>query len=140
MAGYTRSFGQRLPNGGQYFIMSIALFLLSFYGLGERVEWIKPIMFTAGVGMLDSRHSTKGNPEVGMIICKVGGPAYRIGMGGGAASSRTQGTTDAALDFDAVQRGDAEMENRMNRVIRACVEMGENNPIISIHDQVAFFC
>jgi phosphoribosylformylglycinamidine synthase len=71
-----------------------------------------------------------------MIVCKIGGPAYRIGMGGGAASSRVQGTADAALDFDAVQRGDAEMENRMNRVIRACVEMGENNPIVSIHDQV----
>ena len=28
------------------------------------------------------------------------------------------------------------MENRMNRVIRACIEMGENNPIVSIHDQV----
>ena len=79
-----------------------------------------------------------GDPEPGMIVCKIGGPAYRIGMGGGAASSRVQGTADAALDFDAVQRGDAEMENRMNRVIRACVEMGENNPIVSIHDQVLY--
>ena len=43
---------------------------------------------------------------------------------------------DALLDFNAVQRGDAEMENRLNRVIRACIEMGENNPIVSIHDQV----
>ena len=37
----------------------------------------------------------------------------------------------------AVQRGDAEMEQKMNRVIRACVEMGEHNPILSIHDQGA---
>jgi phosphoribosylformylglycinamidine synthase len=118
VAGFTRSFGQRLANN-------------------ERVEWIKPIMFTAGVGMLDSRHAVKGAPEEGMIICKIGGPAYRIGMGGGAASSRVQGTADADLDFDAVQRGDAEMENRMNRVLRACVEMGEHNPIVSIHDQGA---
>ena len=44
---------------------------------------------------------------------------------------------DLALDFDAVQRGDAEMENRMNRVIRACIDLGENNPIVSIHDQGA---
>jgi hypothetical protein len=29
------------------------------------------------------------------------------------------------------------MENRMNRVIRACIEMGDKNPIISIHDQGA---
>jgi phosphoribosylformylglycinamidine synthase len=43
----------------------------------------------------------------------------------------------ADLDFNAVQRGDAEMENKMNRVIRACIEMGEENPIIAIHDQGA---
>ena len=71
-----------------------------------------------------------------MVVCKIGGPAYRIGMGGGAASSRVQGTGDAQLDFNAVQRGDAEMENRMNRVVRACAEMGAENPIVSIHDQV----
>lgn len=120
ICGFTRSFGQRLP-------------------LGERVEWIKPIMFTAGIGLLDSRHAVKGEPEVGMIVCKIGGPAYRIGMGGGAASSRVQqgNAIEASLDFNAVQRGDAEMENRMNRVIRACIEMGEHNPIISIHDQGA---
>ncbi|HXX56375.1 MAG TPA: phosphoribosylformylglycinamidine synthase, partial [Thermodesulfovibrionales bacterium] len=60
-----------------------------------------------------------------------------IGMGGGAASSMIQGQNIAELDFNAVQRGDAEMEQKMNRVIRACVEMGEGNPIISIHDQGA---
>lgn len=71
VAGFTRSFGQRLVNG-------------------ERVEWIKPVMFTAGVGMINDLHTVKGNPEVGLVVCKVGGPAYRIGMGGGAASSRAQ--------------------------------------------------
>jgi phosphoribosylformylglycinamidine (FGAM) synthase-like enzyme len=48
-----------------------------------------------------------------------------------------QGQNIAELDFNAVQRGDAEMEQKMNRVIRACVEMGEQNPIVSIHDQGA---
>ena len=68
-------------------------------------------------------------------------------MGGGAASSRTTSTTattdqdnnkdtELDLDFNAVQRGDAEMENRMNRVIRSCIELGPQNPIVSIHDQV----
>ena len=71
MTGFTRSFGQILPSG-------------------ERVEYIKPIMFTAGVGILNDAHKTKLNPEVGMVVCKIGGPAYRIGMGGGAASSRVQ--------------------------------------------------
>lgn len=66
-----------------------------------------------------------------------------VGMGGGSASSRVASTMDPAaagmdvdLDFNAVQRGDAEMENRMNRVIRGCVDLGPRNPIASIHDQV----
>ena len=52
---------------------------------------VKPVMFTAGVGWLDGRHTVKGTPESGMVVCKIGGPAYRIGMGGGAASSRSTG-------------------------------------------------
>jgi phosphoribosylformylglycinamidine synthase len=48
-----------------------------------------------------------------------------------------QGENIAELDFSAVQRGDAEMEQKVNRVIRACVEMGDRNPVISIHDQGA---
>ncbi|MCL5023717.1 MAG: phosphoribosylformylglycinamidine synthase [Nitrospirae bacterium] len=116
--GYTRSFGMRLPGG-------------------ERREWIKPIMFTGGVGQMDAGHVAKGEPDKGMLIVKIGGPAYRIGIGGGAASSMIQGENVEELDFNAVQRGDAEMEQKMNRVIRACIELGEENPIISIHDQGA---
>jgi phosphoribosylformylglycinamidine synthase len=116
--GFTRSFGLRTPDG-------------------ERREWIKPIMFSAGVGQMDSRHTEKTEARKGMLVVKVGGPAYRIGMGGGAASSMIQGENRAELDFNAVQRGDAEMEQKLNRVIRACVELGEQNPIKSIHDQGA---
>jgi phosphoribosylformylglycinamidine synthase len=116
--GFTRSFGQRLPSG-------------------ERFEWVKPIMFSAGVGQMDSRFADKGAPEKGMLVIKIGGPAYRIGIGGGAASSRVQSSENADLDFDAVQRGDAEMENRMNRLMRACCDLGDNNPIVSVHDQGA---
>lgn len=116
--GFTRSFGLRLPNG-------------------ERFEWVKPIMFSAGVGQLDGRHTAKGEPSKGMLVVKVGGPAYRIGIGGGAASSRVQSSEHADLDFDAVQRGDAEMENRLNRLMRACCDLGDKNPIISVHDQGA---
>jgi phosphoribosylformylglycinamidine synthase len=104
--GYTRSFGLRLPNG-------------------ERREWIKPIMFSGGIGQIDARHTQKDSPETEMLVVKVGGPAYRIGMGGGAASSMVQGENVAELDFNAVQRGDAEMEQKLNRVIRACVELGD---------------
>ena len=116
--GFTRSFGLRLPGG-------------------ERREWLKPIMFSAGIGQMDSRHTEKAEARKGMLVVKIGGPAYRIGMGGGAASSMIQGENIAELDFNAVQRGDAEMEQKLNRVIRACVELGEKNPIQSIHDQGA---
>lgn len=116
--GFTRSFGQRLPNG-------------------ERFEWVKPIMFTAGIGYLDDLHTKKFDPEIGMLVVKVGGPAYRIGIGGGAASSRVQSGENADLDFDAVQRGDAEMENRLMRLMRSCCDLAANNPIISCHDQGA---
>ncbi|KAK8824302.1 hypothetical protein WA556_003625, partial [Blastocystis sp. ATCC 50177/Nand II] len=88
-------------------------------------------MFSGGVGQLDDRHLHKGQPEKDMLVVKVGGSAYRIGLGGGAASSRIQDAWQAALDFDAVQRGDAEMENKMNRVIR------DTNPIVWIHEQGA---
>ncbi|KAK8813426.1 hypothetical protein WA556_000006 [Blastocystis sp. ATCC 50177/Nand II] len=98
---------------------------------GERREYLKPIMFSGGVGQLDDRHLHKGQPEKDMLVVKVGGPAYRIGLGSGAAWSRMQDAWQAALDFDAVQRGDAEMENKMNRVIR------DTNPIVWIHDQGA---
>jgi len=94
-------------------------------------------MFSAGIGQLDGRHTTKDVPEPGMLVVKIGGPAYRIGIGGGAASSRVQSEGNIDLDFDAVQRGDAEMENRLNRLMRACCDLGERNPIVSVHDQGA---
>ena len=116
--GFTRSFGLRLPGG-------------------VRREWIKPIMFTGGIGQIDGRHLEKGAPQPGMLVVKIGGPAFRIGIGGGSASSMIQGENVEELDFNAVQRGDAEMEQKVNRVIRACIELGDGNPIVSIHDQGA---
>ncbi|WP_353685364.1 phosphoribosylformylglycinamidine synthase [Thermodesulfovibrio sp. 3462-1] len=118
IAGFTRSFGMRMPHG-------------------ERIEWIKPIMFTGGIGQIMDIHKEKDPPQKGMYVVKIGGPAYRIGIGGGAASSVLSGQLSEDLDFNAVQRGDAEMENKLNRVVRACVELGSKNPIVSIHDQGA---
>ncbi len=116
--GFTRSFDMKLPNG-------------------HRWAYLKPIMFTAGVGQIDSRLTEKNDAEKGMLIVQVGGPAYRVGFGGGAASSMLQGENVSDLDFNAVQRGDAEMEQKMNRVIRACNEMGDKTLIDVIHDQGA---
>jgi phosphoribosylformylglycinamidine synthase len=94
---------------------------------------------SAGLGQMPACLAKKGAPQIGMWVVKIGGPAYRIGLGGGAASSKAggEGNGPSASDFNAVQRGDAEMENKMNRVIRACVELGDANPIVSIHDQGA---
>jgi len=116
--GFTRSFDLRLPNG-------------------ERWGFLKPIMFTGGIGQVDDRHTEKAEAEKSMFIVQVGGPAYRVGFGGGAASSMLQGDNVEDLDFNAVQRGDAEMEQKMNRVLRACIEMGESSLIDVIHDQGA---
>ena len=116
--GFTRSFDLRLESG-------------------ERWGFLKPIMFTGGIGQIDDRHTEKEKAEKGMLIVQVGGPAYRVGFGGGAASSMLQGENAEELDFNAVQRGDAEMEQKMNRVIRACNEMGDKTLIEVIHDQGA---
>ncbi len=116
--GFTRTFGHRTAGG-------------------ERREWIKPIMFSGGIGQMDGRHARKQEPEKGMLIIQIGGPAYRIGIGGGSASSLIQDKAREELDFNAVQRGNAQMEQKLNRVIRACIEMGDENPILSIHDQGA---
>ncbi|XP_050308110.1 phosphoribosylformylglycinamidine synthase [Anthonomus grandis grandis] len=127
---YGNKFGEPLISG---FVRS--------YGLhdgNDRREWIKPIMFSGGIGSMEADMTEKLSPEKGHQIVKIGGPVYRIGVGGGAASSvEVQGDNKEELDFNAVQRGDAEMENKLNRVVRACLELGKKNPIISIHDQGA---
>lgn len=87
---------------------------------------------------MEANMTEKEKPEKGHQIVKIGGPVYRIGVGGGSASSvEVQGDNKEELDFNAVQRGDAEMENKLNRVVRACLELGRSNPILSIHDQGA---
>ncbi|XP_021347578.1 phosphoribosylformylglycinamidine synthase-like isoform X1 [Mizuhopecten yessoensis] len=119
ITGFARSFGLTTPDG-------------------ERREYVKPIMFSGGIGQLDGNCTMKKTPKEGMRVAKIGGPVYRIGVGGGAASSvQVQGDNKTEMDFRAVQRGDPEMEQKLNRLIRACLEMGDSNPIASIHDQGA---
>eukprot|EP01018_Ginkgo_biloba_P026905 Gb_02108 [translate_table: standard] len=91
-------------------------------------------MFSEGIGQNDHRHIMKGKPDVGMLIVKVEGHAYRIGMGDGATSSMVSGQNDVELDFNAIQLRDTEMAQNL---YRACVEMGDKNPIVSIYDQGA---
>ena len=94
----------------------------------------KPIMLAGGFGMVRPGHVEKGRIPEGAKIIVLGGPAMLIGLGGGAASSVASGEGDAELDFASVQRDNPEMQRRCQEVIDRCWSLGENNPIISIHD------
>ena len=94
----------------------------------------KPIMLAGGLGAIDAAHSAKQTLPPGTLLVQLGGPGLLIGMGGGAASSMGAGANVADLDFDSVQRGNAEMQRRAQEVIDRCWQLGEANPILSIHD------
>ena len=101
---------------------------------GEMRGYHKPIMIAGGLGNIAARHSYKEKIPVGGLLIQLGGPGMRIGLGGGAASSMQTGANIAALDFDSVQRGNAEIQRRAQEVIDRCCALGESNPILSIHD------
>jgi phosphoribosylformylglycinamidine synthase len=94
----------------------------------------KPIMLAGGYGMIRNEHVQKLDIPAGAKLVVLGGPAMLIGLGGGAASSMSSGSSDASLDFASVQRDNAEMERRCQEVVDRCWSLAENNPILSIHD------
>ncbi len=94
----------------------------------------KPIMLAGGIGAIDERHTQKAAVPAGALFIQLGGPGMLIGMGGGAASSMDTGANAEDLDFDSVQRGNAEMQRRAQEVIDRCWQQGADNPILSIHD------
>ena len=94
----------------------------------------KPIMIAGGLGNISAEHSHKIRFGKGTLLIQLGGPGMLIGLGGGAASSMTTGTNTADLDFASVQRGNPEMERRAQEVIDRCWQLGEDNPILAIHD------
>jgi len=94
----------------------------------------KPIMLAGGIGNIRAMHTHKHAIPAGSALIVLGGPAMLIGLGGGAASSMTSGTSQAELDFASVQRANAEMQRRCQEVIDQCWAMGEGSPILSIHD------
>lgn len=101
---------------------------------GTRYGYHKPIMLAGGIGNIRDDQTKKDVPPAGSLLIVLGGPGMRIGLGGGAASSMTTGSNSEALDFDSVQRGNPEMERRAQEVIDRCWSMGDDNPIIAIHD------
>jgi phosphoribosylformylglycinamidine synthase len=94
----------------------------------------KPIMIAGGLGNIQAGHVTKGEVPVGARLIVLGGPAMLIGLGGGAASSMSQGQSAEDLDFASVQRGNPEIQRRAQEVIDACWALGDDNPIVLIHD------
>lgn len=96
----------------------------------------KVIMLAGGVGYARRSDAQKGTPAPGEKVVLLGGDNYRIGMGGGAVSSVNTGQYAGAIELNAVQRSNPEMQKRVENVIRTLSE-GEDNPIISIHDHGA---
>ncbi|HEX4782214.1 MAG TPA: phosphoribosylformylglycinamidine synthase, partial [Usitatibacter sp.] len=125
-AAYNNEFGR--PNLAGYF----RAFQLSVDG--EVRGYHKPIMLAGGLGNIAAPHVHKKPLGKDTVFIQLGGPGFLIGMGGGAASSMASGQNVEALDFDSVQRANAELERRCQEVIDACCQMGEANPILSIHD------
>ncbi|HUF79687.1 MAG TPA: phosphoribosylformylglycinamidine synthase [Burkholderiales bacterium] len=114
LAGYFRTFEQRVA--------------------GEMRGYHKPIMLAGGIGNIQARHACKRDVPPGAALIQLGGPGMLIGLGGGAASSMDTGTNQEDLDFDSVQRGNAEIQRRAQEVIDRCWALADGNPILSIHD------
>ena len=101
---------------------------------GQVRGYHKPIMIAGGLGSIQAQQTHKDEIPEGALLIQLGGPGMLIGLGGGAASSMDTGTNDASLDFNSVQRGNPEIERRAQEVIDRCWQLGDQNPIISIHD------
>lgn len=102
----------------------------------KKYGYDKVIMLAGGIGFGTRRDSIKGEPVKGDRIILLGGDNYRIGMGGGAVSSVATGEFENAIELNAVQRANPEMQKRVYNAIRALAE-SDSNPIISIHDHGA---
>ena len=103
------------------------------YEHGDR-GYHKPVMLAGGIGAVRPGHVKKGRVPDGAALIVLGGPAFLIGLGGGAASSVAQGSSTEDLDFASVQRDNAEIQRRCQEVIDRCWALGDDNPIASIHD------
>ncbi len=103
---------------------------------GQTYGYDKVIMQAGGVGFGNREQAMKHTPEVGDKVVLLGGDNYRIGMGGGAVSSVDTGVYAGAIELNAVQRSNPEMQKRVCNAIRAMAE-SEVNPVVSIHDHGA---
>ena len=103
---------------------------------GRTWGYDKVIMLAGGVGYANADHAIKDDPIPGLSVALSGGDNYRIGMGGGAVSSVDTGRYAGAIELNAVQRANPEMQKRVANLVRALAESAFN-PIVSIHDHGA---
>ena len=129
-AAFNNEFGR--PNLCGYF-RSFELAVNGINGVEVR-GYHKPIMIAGGLGNIRAEHVQKNAIQAGDCLIVLGGPALLIGLGGGAASSMASGASSENLDFASVQRDNPEMERRCQEVIDVCWAMGDNNPLVSVHD------
>jgi phosphoribosylformylglycinamidine synthase len=125
---FGNKFGQPLINGS----------VLTFEHLegDKKFGFDKVIMLAGGIGYGKEKDSQKEHLQPGDKIVLLGGDNYRIGMGGGAVSSVATGEYGNAIELNAIQRSNPEMQKRVMNAIRAMAE-ADNNPIVSIHDHGA---
>ena len=102
----------------------------------KKFGYDKVIMQAGGIGFGKEKDSQKEHLQAGDQIVMMGGDNYRIGMGGAAVSSVTTGEFASAVELNAIQRSNPEMQKRVMNAIRAMVE-SDQNPIVSIHDHGA---
>jgi phosphoribosylformylglycinamidine synthase len=102
----------------------------------RRLGYDKVIMQAGGIGYGKAEQALKDTPSKGDKIVILGGDNYRIGMGGAAVSSADTGEFSSAIELNAVQRSNPEMQKRAANAIRGMVESDENR-IVSIHDHGA---
>lgn len=130
-AAFNNEFGR--PNLGGYFRTFCQA--VSFAdGQTEVRGYHKPIMIAGGLGNIRTGNVDKQSVPVDTAIVVLGGPSMLIGLGGGAASSVASGAGDSELDFASVQRGNPEMQRRCQEVIDRCIALGDQSPVLSIHD------
>lgn len=102
----------------------------------RKLGFDKVIMLAGGIGYGIENESIKGHPGTSDKIVILGGENYRIGMGGAAVSSADTGEFSNAIELNAIQRSNPEMQKRAMNAIRGMIESGDN-PIVSIHDHGA---
>ena len=87
----------------------------------------KVIMLAGGIGFGKEKDSQKEHLQAGDKIVLLGGDNYRIGMGGGAVSSVATGEYGNAIELNAIQRSNPEMQKRVMNAIRAMVEVDDQS-------------